>query len=392
MRFEIVKAIYKKELLDLVRDRRTLISMIAVPVLVFPLLMVVGSRVVRSMDQKSKDEAKTMTVAVHAANPEIAAAVRKAGLLVTEEAGDVRSRVESKKSIAAVEEIPGPVPMLQVYADEANPPSRGTADTIRAALGELKAERVRQSLRSSGIAESVLTPFQVKRVNVAPPRKMAGMVWGTMLGYLLLLTMFTGGMYPVIDMTAGEKERKTLETFLASPAGRDEIVLGKILAAMTAIAITAALTLTSVVASVRNMRAGAGNEEMKAMLNTMPLDSNTMGLIALTLIPLIVFSASAMMAIAIHARSFKEGSSYLQPLMLAVIFPALLGGMPGMELTPAMCLIPIFNASQLIRAIMLGEFSMSAFGITFAANMVYAAIAFVIARRRFEDEGVLFRT
>ena len=392
MRFEIVKAIYKKELLDLVRDRRTLISMIAVPVLVFPLLMVVGSRVVRSMDQKSKDEAKTMTVAVRAANPEIAAAVRKAGLLVTEEAGDVRSRVESKKSIAAVEEIPGPVPMLQVYADEANPPSRGTADTIRAALGELKAERVRRSLRSSGIAESVLTPFQVKRVNVAPPRKMAGMVWGTMLGYLLLLTMFTGGMYPVIDMTAGEKERKTLETFLASPAGRDEIVLGKILAAMTAIAITAALTLTSVVASVRNMRAGAGNEEMKAMLNTMPLDSNTMGLIALTLIPLIVFSASAMMAIAIHARSFKEGSSYLQPLMLAVIFPALLGGMPGMELTPAMCLIPIFNASQLIRAIMLGEFSMSAFGITFAANMVYAAIAFVIARRRFEDEGVLFRT
>ena len=392
MRFEIVKAIYKKELLDLVRDRRTLISMIAVPVLVFPLLMVVGSRVVRSMDQKSKDEAKTMTVAVHAADPEIAAAVRKAGLLVTEEAGDVRSRVESKKSIAAVEEIPGPVPMLQVYADEANPPSRGTADTIRAALGELKAERVRRSLRSSGIAESVLTPFQVKRVNVAPPRKMAGMVWGTMLGYLLLLTMFTGGMYPVIDMTAGEKERKTLETFLASPAGRDEIVLGKILAAMTAIAITAALTLTSVVASVRNMRAGAGNEEMKAMLNTMPLDSNTMGLIALTLIPLIVFSASAMMAIAIHARSFKEGSSYLQPLMLAVIFPALLGGMPGMELTPAMCLIPIFNASQLIRAIMLGEFSMSAFGITFAANMVYAAIAFVIARRRFEDEGVLFRT
>ena len=392
MRFEIVKAIYKKELLDLVRDRRTLISMIAVPVLVFPLLMVVGSRVVRSMDQKSKDEAKTMTVAVRAANPEIAAAVRKAGLLVTEEAGDVRSRVESKKSIAAVEEIPGPVPMLQVYADEANPPSRGTADTIRAALGELKAERVRRSLRSSGIAESVLTPFQVKRVNVAPPRKMAGMVWGTMLGYLLLLTMFTGGMYPVIDMTAGEKERKTLETFLASPAGRDEIVLGKILAAMTAIAITAALTLTSVVASVRNMRAGAGNEEMKAMLNTMPLDSNTMGLIALTLIPLIVFSASAMMAIAIHARSFKEGSSYLQPLMLAVIFPALLGGMPGMELTPAMCLIPIFNASQLIRAIMLGEFSMSAFGITFAANMVYAAIAFLIARRRFEDEGVLFRT
>lgn len=395
MRIGIVKAIYKKEVMDLVRDRRTLISMVAVPILVMPLMMVVGSRVVSALDQKSKDEAKTMSVAVKAGSPGVAEAIRKAGLIVAEESGEVRAKVETKKSIAGVEEVAGPVVQLRVFADDANPSSRSASDKIRVALAELKDERVRGSLRKSGIAESVLTPFQVKRVNVAPERKMAGMVWGTMLGYLLLLMMFTGGMYPVIDMTAGEKERKTLETFLSSPAGRDEIVLGKILAAMTAIAVTATLTLSSIVYSVTNIKASKGSgagDEFRAMMTTMPVDANTVGLIALTLVPLIVFAASVMIAIAIHARSFKEGSSYLTPLMLMVIFPALLGGMPGMELTPVMCLIPIFNASQLIRAVMLGEFSAMSFGITLAANVAYAAIAFLIAKRRFDDEGVLFRS
>ncbi len=391
MRINILKAIYKKEMTDLVRDRRTLISMVAVPLLVMPLMMVVMTRVVDRMETKAKDDAKTMSIAVRATDPAVAQALKKAGLIVSEQSGDVRTAVESKKATAGVEEVPGPTPTLRVFADDSNPGSRSSGDRIRIALNDWKEERVRQGLRASGVAESVLTPFQMQKVNVAPERKMAGMIWGSMLGYLLLLLMFSGGMYPVIDMTAGEKERKTLEAYLSSPAGRDEIVLGKILAAMTAIALTAALTLTSVVLSVRN-GFSSKNPQVRSMMQSIPMDPHTVFLIALTLIPLIIFAASAMIAIAIHARSFKEGTSYLTPLILLVIFPAILGGMPGMELTPTLCLIPIFNASQLIRAIMLGEFSMAALGVTLAANLAYAAVAFFIAKRRFDNESVLFRS
>ena len=92
------------------------------------------------------------------------------------------------------------------------------------------------------------------------------------------------------------------------------------------------------------------------------------------------------------ARSFKEAQTYLTPLMLLVIFPALLGGIPGLKITPVLCLIPIFNASQIIRGILLGDVSMLNFGITLAANLTYAGIASWLATRMYEDENVLFRS
>jgi sodium transport system permease protein len=213
-----------------------------------------------------------------------------------------------------------------------------------------------------------------------------------MLGYLLLLLMFAGGMYPVIDMTAGEKERKTIEALLSSPASRLEIVLGKNLAAMAAIFITAILTMGSMVYSLKGSNLAGKSPEMQQMLQTIPLDAHTLTLIGLTLIPLAMFAAALMFAIAIFARSYKEGQSYLTPLVFVVIFPALMGGVSGLEMTPALCLIPIFNASQMIRGIMLGDVSVANFAITTAANLVYAGIAFFIATRQFENESVLFRS
>ena len=128
------------------------------------------------------------------------------------------------------------------------------------------------------------------------------------------------------------------------------------------------------------------------MMGTIPLDTHTIMLIAVTLIPLAIFAASLMFAIALFARSFKEGQSYLTPLALLVIFPALLGGLPGFKMTAWLSLIPIFNASQIIRGILLGDVSMTNFAVTLSANLVYAAAALAIATRTFENESVLFRS
>jgi sodium transport system permease protein len=221
---------------------------------------------------------------------------------------------------------------------------------------------------------------------------MAGMAWGSMLGYLLLLMMFTGGMYPIIDMTAGEKERKTMEALLSAPASRREIVLGKNFAAVTAILITAILTLGSLVYSLKSTSLSSKSPELQEMMQTIPLDVHTLTLIGVTLVPLAMFAASLMFAIALFARSYKEAQSYLMPLLMVVIFPALMGGLSGMAMTPVLCLIPIFNASQMIRGILLGDVTTANFAIMTVANLVYAGIAFVIASRQFENESVLFRS
>lgn len=391
MRFPVLQAIYKKEMLDLLRDRRTLISMVIVPVVVFPLILQVVMRMTSRIEQRADEEAKTLGIAARVSDPAVRQALEKTGIPLVER-DDLRSSVEKKSVAAAVEEIAGAPERVKIYVDNSNPTSSAAADKIRLAMDELKEQKIRASLSNSGIPASVLTPFTVTRTNVAGARKMAGSAWGTMLPYLLLLLMFTGGMYPIIDMTAGEKERKTLEAFLASPASRREIVFGKTFAAMTAILLTAVLTLASMVYSLKNIQLSPRAAEMKEMMSTIPLDPHTVALIGALLLPMAIFAASMMFTIALFARSFKEGQSYLTPLMLLVIFPAMMGGMPGFELTPALCLIPIFNTSMMIRSVLLGDASMLNFGVTLGADLAYAAIAFVIATRMFERESVLFRT
>jgi sodium transport system permease protein len=391
MRLSIVSAIFRKEMLDLVRDRRTLISMVVVPVLLVPLLLNVSTRLMSRMQENAEQEAKSMAVAVKATTPALRQALEKAQIQIVER-DDLKDAVLKKSVAAGVEEIPGTPVEVQIYADNSNPTSSAAAARVRVALDDLKDEKVRESLQNSGIPASVLTPFVVKRTNIAGARKMAGMAWGSLLGYLLLLMMFTGGMYPIIDMTAGEKERKTMEALLASPASRMEIVLGKNFAAMTAIFITAILTLGSLVYSLKSSKVNAKTPEVQEMMRTIPLDAHTLTLIAVTLVPLAMFAASLMFAIALFARSYKEGQSYLMPLLMVVIFPALMGGLSGMQMTPALCLIPIFNVSQMLRGILLGDFTTANFAITTGANLVYAAIAFVVATRQFENENVLFRS
>jgi len=108
-------------------------------------------------------------------------------------------------------------------------------------------------------------------------------------------------------------------------------------------------------------------------------------------LPTAIVAASLMVAVALFAKSYKEGQSYLTPIVMLVAFPAVVGMLPGLELTPTLALIPIFNVCQLVKEILLGEFSRLAYGIAFAANLAYAAIAYYLAARIFKSESVLFR-
>ncbi|MGH9660007.1 MAG: ABC transporter permease, partial [Bryobacteraceae bacterium] len=277
-----------------------------------------------------------------------------------------------------------------VYVDSTRGSSRIASDKIRAALDKLKEERVRADLARRGVDASVLQPFAINRINTAPERKRAGFFWGMILGYVILILMFTGGMYPAIDMTAGEKERRTLEAFLASPVGRSDIVLGKILSVMTAALVTGLLSIASMFFSFRTAQFGR-SPELRALTSQMPLDPATFGQLVLALLPLALMAASIMVAIGVFAKTYKEAQSYLTTLIFVVLFPAIVGMVPGIEFNARLALIPIFNVSQLIKTIFLGEVTAATFAVTFLANAVYSAIAFSIAVRFFRNENVLFR-
>ncbi|SPF42741.1 ABC-type Na+ efflux pump, permease component (fragment) [Candidatus Sulfopaludibacter sp. SbA4] len=212
---------------------------------------------------------------------------------------------------------------------------------------------------------------------------------GGLIGYMVILLMFSGCMYPALDMTAGEKERRTLEILLASAASREEIVLGKILAASTAAFLTALLNILSL---AYTFQSGMMGGEVREMLEGVRIDPRSILLVLAAVLPTAVTAAAVMITISSFAKSFKEGQSDLTPLIMLVVFPAVIGMLPGVETSPALALLPVFNVSQLIKAVFAGEYNAGAFAMSFASNFVYAAVAFVVAVRIFNREDVLFRS
>src|SRR5262249_11367150 len=192
--------------------------------------------------------------------------------------------------------------------------------------------------------------------------------------------------------TAGEKERRTIEMLLSSPAGSGEIVSGKILVAITMSLITSALTIISFGVSFYFGVRGFRSIRQPQLIMEIPLDTKTFALIFISIIPLAILSATLMIAISTFAKSFKEAQSYLTPLLLVAIMPATVSLLPGFKLNAGMAFIPIVNFSQLIKELMLGDWSWTGFTLTLLSNLIYAAIAFTAAVKVFKNERILFRT
>lgn len=379
-------------MLDMVRDHRTLLSMVVVPVAALPLLMMFIGRLIAVIEQKAGAKAETIAVSGAERVPGLLNALAGAGLkFVPKE--DLEAAMERKEIAAGVEAVEPPDGRkeVRIYADLTRRDSEMAAQRIRAALDQFKETNAKIRLREMGIPDDVLSPFTVRRINVAQ-KKMAGFVWGSALGYLVVLLMFSGGMYAAIDLTAGEKERRTLEVLLSAPAGRGQIILAKILATTTAVFLTAFLSLASLALSFRFVWRGAPSRMLAELSEGMPLDFGTLGLVLLALLPTAVMTASVMVAVSLFAKSYKEAQSYLTPVMMAAVFPVIAGMLPGMQLTPALAVIPLFNVCQLMKEIFLGDYNRLSLVITIASNIVYAAAAFGFAVRVFKSEGVLFRT
>ena len=393
MNFQIVKTIYRKEILDILRDRRALISMIVVPIIAMPGLFSVLHFFTENLGKKAEKESVRIGVSTNVSKLSIRDALTKSGFELVSQ-NDGRSAVEKKTVAASLDQDRGPAgeDQIVIFIDTTRAASSIAGEKISTVLERLKLEQVKTSLRVLGVSERVLDPFKIKSTNVAPAKKMAGYILGSVLGYTVLLLMFTGGMYPAIDMTAGEKERHTLEPLLASPASREEIILGKILTATTASFMSALLTIASLLVAMQSLGLGRGGAELEQLVSRAAPDAGTVALVLLALVPSALFAAAVMIAIALFARGFKEAQSLLTPVVMAVVVPAVISLLPGLELNVGLALIPIFNVSQLIKEIVLGEFSRLSFIIAFASNIFYALLAFWISVRIFKTESVLFRS
>jgi sodium transport system permease protein len=197
-----------------------------------------------------------------------------------------------------------------------------------------------------------------------------------------------------MDLTAGEKERGTIETLLCSPVSRTHLVLGKFLMVLTASIATAILAITSMALSF-----GAGKQMLLSITKgasdpALQITITAKGLVAIFIVvlPLAVFFSAALLALSIFAKSFKEAQSYISPLMIVIVMPAIASLLPGVELSPALALIPVLNTSLVGKEIITGTFHWNLIAMIFLSSSIYAGIAIFIAVKLFQREDVLFRT
>ncbi len=249
-----VGIVYRKELTEALRDRRTLISTIVVPLLLFPLLSVGFGAMAVALVGKAKDEIPKVMVLGGKDSPAVVEGLKKLEKIeIVPAAPNWKDQVVNKEIRAAVEIPSGfqtdiaqqKMDTVKIYIYEGEMKSSFAADKIEKHMNEYRQNVVKERLAAKNLPETVLKPFEVKQENVAPPEKVSGAAFGGIIGYMVILLCLQGGMYPAIDLTAGEKERGTMETILSSPISRMHLVLGKFFLVLTAALGTAALSVLS---------------------------------------------------------------------------------------------------------------------------------------------------
>jgi sodium transport system permease protein len=421
MRRRTLGLIARKELLDTLRDRRTLFVALVLPLLLYPALLLGLTQVVGAT-QRNLD-AERQRVLVDGVEPDhpIVEALRERRLdPVASERGraerlralaeaaeeDESARGELRRALEA-EGLAGAVLFEERFAERLVRNERGTArllfDPTREAsktahekAREVLAEQARAARERYVAAHPeeeerlrfMEAPVSVRALEVASREQKGAYSFAPILGMLIVLMALTGAFYPAVDLVAGEKERGTMETLLVSPLTRAEIVLGKFAAVWLVAVVTALLNLLVMGVTFGKL---ASNLGPGVLVFSLPFDA-LVGVTAI-LVPTAALFGAVALALASFAGSYKEGQHYLSPLFLVASPLAMVGLLPGIDIGYPLAVVPVANVVLLVKAMLLGGGGdrLGPALVATLATALYAAVALRVAVRLFEREDVLFR-
>jgi sodium transport system permease protein len=391
-----ILVIWFKELLDTLRDRRTLVAMIIAPILLTPLLVVLPQRLLA--EQRKAQENAVVKVAVAGAEhaPALIESLRASRKVEVIESSNPEEAIRARRATIGLI-IPegfeaslaqGQIPEVSILSDQSKFTQSLQAARVEILVRAYTQTIVAQRLTARGVDVGVLTPFKIDSQNIASAQQMGGAFLAMMLPMFIVLWGLVGGMYTAIDVTAGEKERLTLEPLLVSPTSRTQIVLGKLLAIVATSFVSLALSVLSMLVAFQIAPPDYGAGAM-----SFSVAPQTVLLILLAAFPITLMFGALEIAICLFARSFKEGQNYIVPLQFVVIIPAMaIMFLPDLALPAVTYTVPIFGAVVILRDLLLDTARAPEFGIMLGSSVVYAALCVALAVYQFRQERVLFRT
>lgn len=383
--------VFRKEVVDNLRDRRALMSSLVYPLLGPVLLAMIFVVVGKSVTERAEKPLELPVAGAEHA-PNLVAFLEQHGAEVVAAPEDPEAAVKSGEA-EVVLVIPegfgddftkGRPAAVRLVIDDSRQSagvSIGRAESLlRAYSGRIGSLR----LMARGISPQVMQAVAVERVNLATPQSQAASIL-SMTPYFIILAIFLGGMYLAIDSTAGERERGSLEPLLINPASRRQVIFGKYAATLVFTVVGLAVTLIGLL----------------VLMNAFPLENylgvrfrlSGLALVAIFFIalPIALLAAALQIIIATFTRSFKEAQTYLSMLPLVPALPGIFLALLPVKTQLWMMLIPTFGQQLLINHLMRGE-GVSALHVVTASGVTAASGLAVIflAAKLYERERVVF--
>jgi len=390
--------IFKKEFLDTLRDRRTIMLMIVLPLLVFPLLMGVVTKIAISQSKKAQEKVLKVGLLLNGNASAFSDIIKKrTDMTVAESLGqedtetvikngtfDFVVAFQSDFDLTTNQKKSGVVTLHYRSSSEMDIAKRRLDDV----LSQYKAQLLDTRLKDLNLEKEFVDPMTVNIIDIATMKEQFGEKAGGFIPYIFIIFCFVGAMYPAIDLAAGEKERSTIETLLTSPASRMEIVLGKFLVITLAGLISASVSIVGLFIAVKQA-VKIPDEILDALIKI--IEPSTILMVLTLLIPLCVLFAALLLSFSVYAKSFKEAQSIMTPMNFIVILPAIVGTLPGIKLTFLTAVIPIFNVSLATKEIISGTIQTPMLMLVYLSSFTFAGLSLFFCARWFNREEVIFR-
>jgi len=369
--------VYQKEMVEILRDRRTLIA-IALAAVATPIVLTVISQV----STKTATQAYTIgyTGDIPTGLGELLSATNLKLVPVSDPAAAAKKQVD-----LGIAFKPGEV---DVYYDPSRQSAQIAQNRLETVLGQYSAAQAAAALQSRGVDPGILTPIHLVSHPLSSPVQAASNAFlSFFLPYILITMIITGGFSAALDSTAGERERKTLESLLLTPAPRSRVLLGKIAAVTTISLVAAVAAIASMFVALARISLPGGSDHITLSAVAVP--------VMVWVAVLIAFSFSAVtLALGTLAKTFRQGQAYVTPLYFITIFPAsIILFIPDFNPGIPYYLIPILNAVLVLRdAIVHNSVDWTTLAVTTISLLATGALSWYAALRLFTREALLTRS
>jgi len=384
--FASMWSVMRKELRDISRDRRTLALALLLGPLLYPVLMIGMGSLAESRARTQLDRTlEVPTVGIERA-PNLVAFLGTQGIRAVKAPDDVDAAIVRQEFDVALRIAPtyandwraGKPALVEIVADTTRRDSEIPSARVRAALEGYSGQVGSLRLLARGIDPAVVRAVSVGSRDLATEEAKRGLMLAAIMPYLLILMSFIGGAYLIMDATAGERERQSLEPLLATPASRGAIVSGKIAAACAMGLLSLLLTLVAFKISAQ-MSTGVGR-----MLD---VSFASIGRILLILLPMVFIGTTLLTCLAAAAKSLKEAQSHMTWLMLLPMIPTIALIVNPVKTQAWQFMVPFLAQNQMLLKVIRGEaIDMRTWGIYLGTGFAVAALLWFMAVRRYHQE------